>query len=119
MYYPFEAQVAPLVNVRRERMLPIPGDVLVQINERVEPTQVVGRANLPGDFRVLSVARELGVSPSKITRYLLVKLGDEIRRGQVIARSGQTGNVTSSQLHFAIRKGNTPIDPMQYLPSRM
>jgi hypothetical protein len=86
MYYPFEAQVAPLVNVRRERMLPIPGDVLIQINERVEPTQVVGRANLPGDFRVLSVARELGVSPSKITRYLLVKLGDEIRRGQVIAK---------------------------------
>lgn len=86
MYYPFEAQVTPLVNVRRERMLPVPGDVLVRLNERVEPTQVVARANLPGDFRVLSVARELGVSPSKITRYLQVKVGDGIRRGQVIAK---------------------------------
>lgn len=86
MYYPFEAQVTPLVSVRRERMLPAPGDVLVQLNERVEPTQVVARANLPGDFRVLSVARELGVPSSKITRYMQVKVGDEIRRGQVIAK---------------------------------
>lgn len=86
MYYPFEAQVTPLVNVRRERMLPAPGDVLVKLNERVEPTQVVARANLPGDFRVLSVARELGVSPTKITQYLQVKVGDGIRRGQVIAK---------------------------------
>jgi murein DD-endopeptidase MepM/ murein hydrolase activator NlpD len=46
---------------------------------------------------------------------LLVKRGDPIKRGQVIARSGQTGNVTSPQLHFEIRKGSSPIDPMQYL----
>jgi hypothetical protein len=86
MYYPFEAQVAPLVNVRRERILPAPGDVLVKLNERVEPTQVVARADLPGDFRVLSVAHELGVSPTKIQRYMQVKVGDGVRRGQVIAK---------------------------------
>jgi len=46
---------------------------------------------------------------------LLVKRGDEVKRGQVIAKSGQTGNVTSPQLHFEIRKGATPVDPSQYL----
>ena len=46
---------------------------------------------------------------------LLVKRGDTIRRGQVIAHSGQTGNVTSPQLHFEIRKGSTPVDPTQFL----
>jgi len=86
MYYPFEAQVTPLVNVRRERILPVPGDVLVKLNERVEPTQVVAHANLPGDFRVLSVAPELSVSPTKIKRYMQVKVGDNVRRGQVIAK---------------------------------
>jgi hypothetical protein len=86
MYYPSEVQVTPLVNVRRERMLPVPGDVLVNLNERVEPTQVVARANLPGDFRVQSVAHDLGVSPAKIKRYMQVKVGDEVRRGQVIAK---------------------------------
>ena len=46
---------------------------------------------------------------------ILVKRGDEVKRGQVIARSGQSGNVTSPQLHFEIRKGATPVDPAQYL----
>lgn len=46
---------------------------------------------------------------------LLVKRGDSVKRGQVIAHAGQTGNVTSPQLHFEIRKGSTPVDPTKYL----
>jgi murein DD-endopeptidase MepM/ murein hydrolase activator NlpD len=46
---------------------------------------------------------------------ILVKRGETVKRGQVIAHSGQTGNVTSPQLHFEIRKGATPVDPSQYL----
>jgi murein DD-endopeptidase MepM/ murein hydrolase activator NlpD len=46
---------------------------------------------------------------------LMVKRGDTIKRGQVIAHAGQTGNVTSPQLHFEIRKGSSPVDPTQYL----
>ena len=46
---------------------------------------------------------------------LLVKRGDPIKRGQTIARSGQTGNVDAPQLHFEIRKGPAPIDPMPHL----
>ena len=44
-----------------------------------------------------------------------VKRGDQVKRGQVVALAGQTGNVNSPQLHFEIRKGSTPIDPGQYL----
>jgi murein DD-endopeptidase MepM/ murein hydrolase activator NlpD len=44
-----------------------------------------------------------------------VKRGDQVKRGQIIAKAGQTGNVTSPQLHFEIRKGATPVDPTQYL----
>ena len=47
---------------------------------------------------------------------LMVKRGDTVKRGQVIAKSGQTGNVTAPQLHFEIRKGSAPVDPTQYLP---
>ncbi|MGB7020453.1 MAG: M23 family metallopeptidase, partial [Xanthobacteraceae bacterium] len=46
---------------------------------------------------------------------IMVKRGDTVKRGQVIAKSGETGNVTSPQLHFEIRKGATPVDPAQYL----
>ena len=46
---------------------------------------------------------------------LLVKRGDSIKRGQVIAKSGQSGEVGSPQLHFEIRKGSVPVDPLQFL----
>jgi len=48
---------------------------------------------------------------------LLVKRGDTVRRGDVIAKAGQTGSVTSPQLHFELRKGASAVDPMKYLGS--
>lgn len=87
-YYPSETQVTPLTTIRRERVLPVPGYVLARIGQQVQPTDVVARAELPGDFRILPVARLLGVPASKVKRYLRVKEGDQVRRGQAIARRG-------------------------------
>jgi murein DD-endopeptidase MepM/ murein hydrolase activator NlpD len=44
-----------------------------------------------------------------------VKKGEQVKRGQIIAKSGDTGNVNSPQLHFELRKGSTPVDPTSYL----
>lgn len=44
-----------------------------------------------------------------------VKRGETVKRGQTIAKSGQSGNVASPQLHFELRKGSTPVDPTGYL----
>jgi murein DD-endopeptidase MepM/ murein hydrolase activator NlpD len=49
---------------------------------------------------------------------LTVKRGDTVRRGDVIAKGGQTGSVTSPQVHFEVRQGATPVDPMKYLTSQ-
>ncbi|WP_332681742.1 LysM peptidoglycan-binding domain-containing M23 family metallopeptidase [Bosea sp. (in: a-proteobacteria)] len=46
---------------------------------------------------------------------LSVKRGEQVKRGQVVAKSGQSGNVNSPQLHFELRKGSTPVDPVPYL----
>jgi murein DD-endopeptidase MepM/ murein hydrolase activator NlpD len=46
---------------------------------------------------------------------VLVKHGDTVKRGQVIARSGATGTVKEPELHFEIRKGATPVDPSTFL----
>jgi murein DD-endopeptidase MepM/ murein hydrolase activator NlpD len=46
---------------------------------------------------------------------LMVKRGDTIKRGQIIAKAGQTGEVSSPQLHFEIRQGATPVDPSKFL----
>lgn len=47
---------------------------------------------------------------------ILVKRGDVVRRGQAIARSGKTGSVTTPQLHFEVRRGASPVDPLDHLP---
>jgi murein DD-endopeptidase MepM/ murein hydrolase activator NlpD len=46
---------------------------------------------------------------------ILVKRGETVKRGQVIAKSGETGNVKTPELHFEIRKGATPVDPTRLL----
>jgi len=48
---------------------------------------------------------------------LLVKRNDQVHKGQVIAKSGQTGTASTPQLHFEVRKNSAPVDPIQYLPS--
>jgi murein DD-endopeptidase MepM/ murein hydrolase activator NlpD len=46
---------------------------------------------------------------------IAVKRGERVRRGQVVAKSGQSGNVTSPQLHFELRKGQAAVDPIPHL----
>jgi len=46
---------------------------------------------------------------------ILVKRDDPVKRGQIIAKAGQTGSVAAPQLHFEIRKGSTPVDPAPFL----
>ncbi|MDR1376193.1 MAG: LysM peptidoglycan-binding domain-containing M23 family metallopeptidase [Synergistaceae bacterium] len=46
---------------------------------------------------------------------LLVKQGAKISVGQNIARVGSTGRTTGPHLHFEVRNGNSPVNPLQYL----
>ena len=46
---------------------------------------------------------------------LLVKRGDRVRKGDVIARVGATGRVKRPQLHFELRRGTDAVDPLRFL----
>ena len=47
---------------------------------------------------------------------LLVREGDRVRAGQMIARVGQTGRASAPHLHFEVRRGQIPQNPLRYLP---
>lgn len=44
-----------------------------------------------------------------------VQRGATVKRGQIIASVGQSGSVTSPQVHFEVREGSKAVDPMKYL----
>jgi murein DD-endopeptidase MepM/ murein hydrolase activator NlpD len=46
---------------------------------------------------------------------VMVKRGDQVRRGQTIGYAGATGSVTAPQLHFELRRGSNPVNPLDYL----
>ncbi|MGE0613565.1 MAG: peptidoglycan DD-metalloendopeptidase family protein [Hyphomicrobiales bacterium] len=46
---------------------------------------------------------------------LMVKRGDTVTRGQVIAKAGKSGSVSQPQVHFELRKGSKPVDPTKFL----
>ncbi len=46
---------------------------------------------------------------------LLVRRGDSVERGQEIAKAGKTGSVDQPQVHFELRQGSKPVDPMPLL----
>ncbi len=52
------------------------------------------------------------------TRQILVQRGQSVKRGQTIALSGDSGFADRPELHFELRKGRTPVDPLSQLPKR-
>ena len=85
VYYPSLTRVIPLTTVRRERLLPLEGEVLVRAGTRVEPTTVVARAQVPGRYYILNVARTLRVSPEAAAKYIRLRPGQAVQAGRVIA----------------------------------
>lgn len=49
---------------------------------------------------------------------LLVQAGDLVKRGQLIAYSGKTGDADAPHLHFEVRDAGEPQDPLWFLPGR-
>jgi hypothetical protein len=73
--------------VRRRRVLPLPGVVLVNRGDIVRSNQPVARAELPGKVHPLNLANQLGVAPDEIKEYLIKKEGDSVQRDEILAEN--------------------------------
>ncbi|MCB1216230.1 hypothetical protein KDL44_02490 [bacterium] len=80
-------KVTELTTVRKDRILPLKGDVLVKLGDTVTADQVVARTELPGPVKTLNVVNMLGVDPGMINDYMLKKPGESFTAGEVIAEN--------------------------------
>ncbi len=78
-------RVTPWTLIRKERRLPLRGEVLVEIGQAVEPDTILARAFRPGLLTSLNVAERLGIEPEALPSVLQVKEGDEVDEGQLLA----------------------------------
>ncbi len=70
-----------------------------------------------GNLIIIRHARDVFTAYAH-NRVNLVRRGDHVRQGQIIARVGHTGRATGPHLHFEVRRGPTPVNPLYYLPRR-
>ena len=82
-------------------------------------TVVYAASNIGGYGRMVVVrhGKDLFSIYAHLQKYF-VKKGQAIRRGQQIAFSGQSGRASGPHLHFEVRSGLIPLNPMQILPVR-
>jgi hypothetical protein len=80
-------RVTGRATIRKERRLPISGDVLVGQGATVRADQVVARAELPGDVATLNVVNLLGIQAADIGNFMLKQEGDAVARDEVIAET--------------------------------
>lgn len=81
--------ILPLANIRRHRMLPVEGVVLVRAGQEVQADEVIAQAEINPEHISLNIERGLGVPRNRVSNYLKREIGDDIPEGGVIAsRSG-------------------------------
>ena len=79
--------VADRTVVRRRRLLPLPGTLLVKVGDRVRSDQAVARAELPGKVYPINLANQLSIAPDEINDYLVKKEGDAVQKDEILAEN--------------------------------
>src|SRR5438093_402458 len=79
-------RITDSARLRRERRLPLRGEVVVQVGDAVEPHTVVAHTELPGNVQTVNVASKLSMDPVRVPEALAVAVGSAVRRGDAVAR---------------------------------
>lgn len=80
-------KVARRTTIRKRRILPVQGRVVVEQGQSVRAGAVVAEADLPGQVHPVNVVNRLGIRPEEIRRYMLKQEGDAVERDEPIAET--------------------------------
>ena len=90
-------KVLQKTTVDKERRLPLKGDVLVEAGKKVAPDDIVASTHLPGNVQMVNIANLLNIDAQDIADVMVVKIGSEIKEGELVAETkGLVGFFKSS-----------------------
>jgi len=78
-------RVSPWAKIQKERRLPLSGEVLAKVGDRVTADQIVARTQLPGNVQPIKAASILGQHQQDLLDYMLKKEGEAVKKGEPIA----------------------------------
>lgn len=77
--------ILPMTLIRRERLLPMPGRLLVRKGQKVSATDAIGEYKPRQDFYLVDIARVLSVPVDRVDSYVQCEAGSKIAEGDIIA----------------------------------
>lgn len=78
-------KVTDFTLIRKERRLPLPGEILVKVGEEVKGEDIVAKTYLPGNVQTVNVAGLLNIPPEDIKEVMIKKEGEDVEKDEVIA----------------------------------
>jgi hypothetical protein len=124
-------RVTPQTTLRKQRRLPLKGEVLAALGTQVRHDQVVARTELPGNVTSLNLVNRLGCTPAELPDYMLKKAGDAIEAGEPLAEtrpfikwfkttveapvSGRVENISALTGQVILREPPQPVEVLAYI----
>jgi len=128
-------KVLEKTSVKKERLLPLTGKVHVSVEQSVSPDEIVASTKIPGNVQMINIANQLNVDPEQILELMLFKVDENIKKGEVIARSkglfgffktevkspidGRIGNISTVTGQVIITEPYIPIEVDAYIPGKI
>jgi len=73
--------------IRKERKLPLKGDINCSKGDSVKYNDVVASTYLPGNIHMINISNQLNIEPETINDYLLASINQEVDKGDIIAEN--------------------------------
>ena len=74
-------------DVTKERLLPLKGNVHVNLNDEVKSDCIVASTDIPGNVQMINMTNKLNVDPAQVLDCMLVKVNQNVEKNQIIARN--------------------------------
>lgn len=121
--------------VKKERLLPLPGEILVKKGDLVEAKTTVAKASLPGNVELVNVANRLSIPAVDIFEYMKKSEGDSVEKNEIIAAtkgifgffksqcksptSGTIESISDVTGQIAVREAPIPVELNAYIDGKV